>query len=172
MRRGKVRQSAKFPGTIPGILTSPAALVYLVPDRPTYRRSCWQLRAATRSFVTIPAQDAITQHKSSTKMDEMVLVWMLRPLSLTSCKGLNPGGLARCAQPTARFARLSDRPTKHTFQLRLMNAIAIGARSDRHRSFWGRERGRATQASQIGNKTPLFAAPSLPPKRKRGETLD
>ena len=36
MRRGKVRQSAKFPGTIPGILTSPAALVglvYSVTDR-------------------------------------------------------------------------------------------------------------------------------------------
>ena len=30
MRRGKVRQSAKFPGTIPGILTSPAALVGLL----------------------------------------------------------------------------------------------------------------------------------------------
>ena len=30
MRRGKVRQSAKFAGTIPGILNSPAALVGLL----------------------------------------------------------------------------------------------------------------------------------------------
>ena len=123
-----VRQGAKFSGTIPGILTPPGLVTQLLTDRPTdfansdrVPGNCGQQRNPTGQPQPKIPQVAPRNGRCS-------LLRHVAP-SFTICDSTQP------RLPPALLISFRPFDKAHiSFQLRLMNAIAIGA-TDQHHSF-------------------------------------